>query len=450
VQHDTDGIIRAQYTTLKVKSHTDRRSSREKKTQITSYLQVIRQQLILSENVVIINLDMVQSLAFAVIILLAGRFLKMRIALFKQFCIPSPVIGGTAFALFTLVLKTSGTLEFDFTTTLQGVLMTAFFTTVGFSASFKVLKTGGTKVSIFLTLAIILVFLQNVIGVGFARVFHINPLIGLSTGSVPLTGGHGTSGAFAPIFESAGAVGATAVAMATATFGLIAGSMLGGPIGKRLIDKNRLLQKMETLEQNIPAPVIPERKKTLLNSECFFEGACQVILAMGFGSVISLLLQYTGIKFPPYLGAMFAAAIFRNVSDCTGMIKLRSDEISVIGDTSLALFVAMALMNLKLWMLAELAGPVIAILIAQTVLMAAFAYYITFNVMGRNYEAAVMACGHCGFGMGATPNAMVNMSTLTKQYTAAPTAFFVIPLVGSLFIDFFNAGIITIFINFFD
>ncbi len=161
-------------------------------------------------------------------------------------------------------------------------------------------------------------------------------------------------------------------------------------------------------------------------------------------------MKYTGIKFPPYLGAMFAAAIFRNVSDFTGMIKLRSNEISVIGDTSLSLFVATALMNLKLWLLAELAGPVITILIAQTVLMAAFAYFITFNVMGRNYEAAVMACGHCGFGMGATPNAMVNMSTLSKQYTAAPTAFFVIPLVGSLFIDFFNAGIVTIFVNFFD
>jgi ESS family glutamate:Na+ symporter len=395
----------------------------------------------------VISLDMIQSLAFAVLILLAGRFLKNRVTLLKHFCIPSPVIGGTFFAILTLILKTTDILEFDFNTTLQGILMTAFFTTVGFSASFKILKSGGTKVAVFLVLAILLVFLQNAVGVGFAKIFHINPLIGLSTGSVPMTGGHGTSGAYAPIFESAGAVGATAVAMASATFGLIAGSMIGGPIGKRLIEKNHLL-KMEDLQSNISKQAVTAKQITLLDSDYCFNAVCQVILAMGFGSIISILLKFTGIIFPPYLGAMFAAAILRNISDFTGIIKLRSREINVIGDISLSLFVAMALMNLKLWQLSDLAGPMIAMLFAQTILMATFAYFVTFNVMGRNYEAAVMACGHCGFGMGATPNAMVNMNTLTKQYRLAPTAFLIVPLVGSLFIDFFNASIIAVFMNF--
>jgi ESS family glutamate:Na+ symporter len=397
----------------------------------------------------VIHLDMVQSLAFAVIILLSGRCLKTRVSLLQKFCIPSPVIGGTLFATLTLILKITDILEFNFNTTLQGVLMTAFFTTVGFSASLRTLKTGGIKVAIFLALAILLVFLQNAVGVGFAKFFHVNPLIGLSTGSVPMTGGHGTSGAYAPIFESAGAVGATAVAMASATFGLIAGSMIGGPIGKRLIEKNHLLE-IKNVSSNISTEAVTERQTVQLNSDAFFQGVCQVIIAMGFGSVISIFLQYTGIIFPSYLGAMFAAAILRNISDYRGLIELRGSEISVIGDTSLSLFVAMALMNLKLWQLADLAGPMIAMLIAQTILMAAFAYFVTFNVMGRNYEAAVMACGHCGFGMGATPNAMVNMNTLTKQYRLAPTAFLIVPLVGSLFIDFFNASIVALFINLLD
>jgi len=378
---------------------------------------------------------------------LTGRCLKNSVAMLKRFCIPSPVIGGTVFAIFTLILKTLDILEFDFNTTLQGVLMTAFFTTVGFSASLKTLKTGGTKVTLFLCLAIVLVIMQNAIGVGFAKFFNINLLIGLSTGSIPMTGGHGTSGAYAPSFESAGAIGATAVAMASATFGLIAGSMIGGPIGKRLIDKNHLLGR-EDPNQNIPADVTTGNRTTILKSDEFFKGVCQVILAMGLGSIISILLQFSGMKFPSYLGAMFAAAIFRNIADFTGTFKIRSHEICVIGDASLSLFVAMALMNLKLWQLTDLAGPMITILIAQTILMATFAYFITFNAMGRDYEAAVIACGHCGFGMGATPNAMVNMNTLTKKYGVAPTALFIIPLVGSLFIDFFNASIITVFVNF--
>lgn len=395
-----------------------------------------------------VTLDMIQSMALAVVILMGGQAIRKRVSFLEHFCIPAPVIGGILFALFTLAMKQTGLLAFDFDTTLQTVFMTAFFTTVGYTASFKLLKKGGKQVVIFLILAVVLVCMQNVIGVAFAKVFDINPLIGLSTGSVPMTGGHGTSAAYAPEFEKAGAVGANAVAMAAATFGLIAGSLIGGPLGKKLIDKHNLL---ETHDENMHLSDMQDERDDIekVSSSRFLTAACQIIVAMGLGTIVSALLTKTGMTFPAYIGAMFAAAIIRNLSDMTSLFQVNSTEIDVIGETSLSIFLAMALMSLKLWQLADLAGPMLAMLVAQIVLMGSFAYFITFNVMGRDYEAAVMACGHCGFGMGATPNAMANMSALTQRYKIAPAAFFILPLVGSLFIDFFNAAIITGFVNFF-
>lgn len=395
-----------------------------------------------------LTLDMIQSMALAVVILMGGQAIRKRVSFLERFCIPAPVIGGIIFALFTLAMKQTGILEFQFDTTLQKVFMTAFFTTVGFTASFKLLKKGGKQVVVFLILAIALVLMQNVIGVGFAKIFGINPLIGLSTGSVPMTGGHGTSGAYAPVFESAGATGASAVAMASATFGLIAGSLIGGPLGKRLIDKHNLLDSKKSAD-HVSDMQDETEEVNLVSSSRFLGAACQIIVAMGLGTIVSAILTKTGMTFPPYIGAMFAAAIIRNISDASANFKINNLEIDVIGETSLSIFLAMALMSLKLWQLAELAGPMLVMLVAQTVLMASFAYFVTFNVMGRDYEAAVMACGHCGFGMGATPNAMANMSALTQKYKVAPAAFFILPLVGSLFIDFFNAAIITGFMNLF-
>ncbi len=395
----------------------------------------------------IVKLDMIQSMALAVIILMGGQWVRSKVSFLEKFCIPAPVVGGIIIALFTLAMKVTGLLEFDFDVTLQKVFMTAFFTTIGFTASFKLLKQGGKQVVLFLFLAVVLVVLQNLVGVGLAEAFHINPLIGLATGSVPMTGGHGTSGAYAPLFENAGAVGATAVAMASATFGLVMGSIVGGPVAKTLIEKHNLLDTHEVDERLNNSEETEKEEK--LNAESFLYSSCLVIIAMGLGTVISMVLSKTGMTFPGYIGAMFAAAIMRNLSDATGMFPIKAKEIDVIGNTSLSIFLAMALMGLKLWQLADLAGPMIVMLIGQTVLMVLFAYFVTFNLMGRNYEAAVMACGHCGFGMGATPNAMANMSAITKRYTIAPVAFFILPLVGSLFIDFFNAAVITGFMNLF-
>lgn len=399
----------------------------------------------------ILKLDMVQTAAIGVIVLFIGQFIKNKAQFLEKYCIPSPVIGGLLFAIMTLIFKQTGILTLEMDATLQKLFMTVFFTTIGFTASFRLLKKGGIQVFIFLAISVTLVILQDTTGVLLAKVFNLNPLIGLSTASVPMVGGHGTAGAFGPVFEKAGAVGATTVAIASATFGLIMGSMIGGPIAKRLIDKNKLLEKKkasaELAYEEVAATEVVSVKELVPNN--FMNATAQIFLAMGIGTIISALLQKTGMTFPPYIGAMFAAAILRNISDSTNGFKIYGEEIDILGNISLSLFLAMALMALQLWQLADLALPLVVMLFAQTILMALFAYFVTFNLMGRDYEAAVIASANCGFGMGATPNAMANMEAIVSKFGPAPKAFFIVPLVGSLFIDFFNAGIITIFMNFF-
>ncbi|MBU3188842.1 sodium/glutamate symporter [Clostridium bowmanii] len=397
------------------------------------------------------KLDMVQAAALAVVVLFIGQQIKNKLGFLDKYCIPAPVIGGLLFAVITLILKVSNVLVFDMDITLQKLFMTAFFTTIGFTASLKLLKKGGTGVFIFLGISVVLVILQDITGITLAKVFGLNPLIGLSTASVPMVGGHGTAGAFGPIFEKAGAAGATTVAMASATFGLIMGSIIGGPIGKRLIEKKNLSYPMKTINSDVAneAAATKEETRKQLNPENFMGAVSQILLAMGLGTVISMLLEKTGMTFPVYIGAMFAAAIIRNISDSTSSFKINLEEIDILGGISLSIFLSMALMGLKLWQLADLALPLIVMLLAQALLVGLFAYFVTFNLMGRDYDAAVMASGNCGFGMGATPNAMANMEALTIKYGIAPKAFFIVPLVGSLFIDFCNAGIITTFMNVF-
>jgi len=397
------------------------------------------------------KLDMVQAAGLAVVVLFIGQKIKDKLAFLERYCIPAPVVGGLIFAIITLALKVSNVLVFDMDVTLQKLFMTAFFTTIGFTASLKLLKKGGKGVFIFLGISVLLVILQDITGVTLAKMFGLNPLIGLSTASVPMVGGHGTAGAFGPLFEKAGAVGANTVAMASATFGLIMGSIIGGPLGKRLIEKNNLVYPMKTIndEYNVEVAATVEDVKKHLIPDNFMSATGMILLAMGIGTVISIILEKTGITFPPYIGAMFAAAILRNISDATNSFEISLTEIDTIGGISLSIFLSMALMGLKLWQLADLALPLIVMLLAQTILMGCFAYFITFNVMGKDYDAAVMCSGNCGFGMGATPNAMANMGAMTTKYGIAPRAFFIVPLVGSLFIDFCNAGVITTFMNFF-
>ena len=386
------------------------------------------------------QLNMAETVGFAIILLLLGRWIKKKVNFFEKFFIPAPVIGGTLFSIILLIGHQTETFTFTFNNDIKNLLMIAFFTTVGFSASLKILAKGGVGVALFLLAATILVILQDIVGPVLAKALGINPLLGLAAGSIPLTGGHGTSGAFGPYLEELGATGATVVAVASATYGLIAGCLIGGPIARRLMIKNNL--KPTESKEGVDNSLLGST--TEVTEESLFSAVVYVGIAMGIGALINNMLAKAGIKFPVYLMGMVVAAIIRNILDFNQK-QLPFSEIGIVGNISLSLFLSMALMSMKLWQLIDLAVPLIIILLVQTVLMAFFAYFITFNIMGRDYDAAVMSTGHCGFGLGATPNAMANMETFTTANGPSVKAFFIIPIVGSLFIDFINAGVIQAF-----
>lgn len=391
-----------------------------------------------------IQLDMYQTLAIAVLVLMLGTFLKKRIFFLEKFCIPSPVIGGLLFAIFTCICYSMGLAEFSFDDTLREVCMVFFFTSVGFQANLKVLKSGGKSLAVFLGLVIALIVLQNLLAVGMSRILGLDPLIGMCTGSIPMVGGHGTAGAFGPVLEDFDISGATTICTAAATFGLIAGSLIGGPLGKRLIEKKNLL---ETVVPEDDSLLIEEEKKHERHTNMYAAAVFQLILAIGLGTIFSWLLTKTGLTFPIYIGAMIAAALIRNIGEYSGKFTIHMGEINDLGGIALSLFLGIAMITLKLWQLASLALPLFILLTSQVILICLFTYFVEFNIMGRDYDAAVLVAGTCGFGMGATPNAMANMQAICDKYSPSVKAYLLIPLVGSLFADFINSLVITFFIN---
>ncbi|MTL85395.1 sodium/glutamate symporter [Turicibacter sanguinis] len=394
-----------------------------------------------------LNLNLYETMALVSIIFYLGKYIRKKFSILSKYCIPPSVVGGFIFSLVTLFLYQTNLAAINLDTSLQNLFMTTFFTSIGFTASFALLKQGGKKVITFLLLAILLVILQNIVGVSLATAFRLSPLLGLATGSIPMVGGHGTAGSFGPILEGLGVERATTVSVASATFGLIMGSILGGLVARNLILKHHL--KAEKSNQKPEeAGGFNEENPNILSLKHMMNGACLLFIAMGLGSIVSKFIQMTSLTFPSYIGAMLVAALIRNIADLRGK-ELVEKEIETIGSLSLSFFLTMALMGLKLWQLFDLALPLIIMLIAQSILIALFASFITYKVMGKNYEAAVFASATCGFGMGATPNAIANMDELTNRFGFTPTPYFVVPLVGGLFIDFINSGIITIFINLF-
>lgn len=391
-----------------------------------------------------ITLDMYQTIAMAVVVLMLGAFLRKRVAFLERFCIPAPVVGGVLFAVLTCILYVTGIAEVSFDDTLKEVCMVLFFTSVGFQANLKVLKSGGKALIGFLALVIVLIITQNFLAVGLSQLLHVDVLVGMCTGSIPMVGGHGTAGAFGPVLEDLGVTGATTVCTAAATYGLIAGSMMGGPLGSHLIEKKNLLATAIPEDDTL---LVEEEKKHTRHTTMYPAATFQLILAMGIGTIISYLLSMTGMTFPIYIGAMIAAAFIRNIGEYSGHFTIYMGEINDLGGISLSLFLGIAMITLKLWQLAELALPLIILLAGQTVLMFVFANFVIFNLMGRDYDAAVISAGVCGFGMGATPNAMANMQVLCDKYAPSVKAYLLIPLVGSLFADFLNSLIITFFIN---
>lgn len=391
----------------------------------------------------VIELDMYQATAVAAIVLLLGRVLVDKIAVLRRYCIPAPVVGGFIYAILHLVVRSAGIVEISADMTLKNVFMVAFFCSVGYTASFRMLKKGGIQTIVFLLLAVVMVVLQNCLGAGLASAFGLDPRLGLATGSIPMVGGHGTAGSFGPMLEELGVANANVVAIASATFGLVAGCAIGGPIAYNKIHKF----KLSSAASDTTVEEIVEKDETgAIDSKRFLDAFLYLIIAIGAGTVVSMFLGKL-MTFPFYIGAMLVGAVIRNVMDVQQK-EIPMEEIGTLGGSCLSIFLGLAMIDMKLWQLAELALPLVVMLAAQTVLMFLYAYFVVFNVLGRTYDAAVMTTGFCGFGMGATPNAMANMQAVTGQYGPAPTAFMVVPLVGSLFIDFCNASILTAFINF--
>ena len=396
-----------------------------------------------------IKMDMIQTVGLAVIILILGRFLRKKVKFFETYCIPSPVVGGFLFAIINLILRKSNLVIFEFDNTLQSFFMTLFFTSIGFNASWRLLKVGGRKVVMFLIMAVTLVVLQNVVAVGVGYLTGVDPLIALLTGSTAMTGGHGTAAAMAPIVEELGHTGAKSVAIAAATFGLIAGSSLGGPLANRLIKGKKLEVVAEKVDnekvRNDEFLFNNDVKK--LDGENFAKAFFLILLSMFIGSYVSTFLNQF-LNFPNYIGPMIVAAVLRNISDNTTKFDLHYEEVHILEDVSLNLFLGMAMISLKLWELGNVAGQLAVLLLAQALLAWVFIYLVTFRFMGRNYDAAVLSAGHVGFGLGATPNGIANMQSVCDKYKHSHIAFFVMPIVGALFIDFFNVAIISGFFSF--
>lgn len=389
-----------------------------------------------------VTLDFVQTAAAAGLVLLLGTLIHRVLPVTARYNLPGPVLGGLAVALvLTALRREDGTLPLVFDTLLQTPLMVAFFTTLGFGASMRVLRSGGPQVLTYLVLCSVLAVLQNVLGAGVATAFGLPPLFGVLAGSVTLTGGPGTGLAFAGAFEEAGVTSAATVAITAAMGGIVLGGLLGGPAGTWLVERHGLRSAASTAGSGPGVGAAAQGHGDLLKHVIL------LLVAMGVGSVVSATFKSWGVTLPAYIGAMLVAAVLRNVDDRTGWLRLDEPMLDRLGHVSLSLFLALSLMTLKLWELSRVALPLLVMLACQAAFMTVVALTVMFRVSGRDYDAAVMGAGLIGFMMGTTANAMANMDALTRRYGPAPRAYLVIPMVGACFVDFTNAAIITVALN---
>jgi glutamate:Na+ symporter, ESS family len=418
----------------------------------------------------LLSLDVVQTVALGGIALFLGYRIKQSIPTLARYNIPAAVVGGMVVALLTLAAWTRGVTLLGFETSIRQPLQIAFFTTIGFGASLSLLRIGGPLVAFFFMLSTIAAILQNVVGVAVARLLGEAPLLGVLAGSVTLTGGPATGLAFAPLFERAGVVGAETIAVAAAMMGIVAGGVIGGPIATALIRRHklrtrradgptgRLPDRAEAVVEAVAGePPAPTPKGEDVEAYALLKNLVAILVAMALGAWVSLWLNGASftlpgigsrqLTLPAYIGAMLVAAAIRNLDDVSKVIGLSQRTLDDIGTVSLALFIAVSLMTLQLWQLAGLALPLTIILIAQVALIVALCLWPIYRFMGRNYDAAVISGGFCGFMLGTTANAMANMETLVERYGPSPKAFLVVPMVGAFFIDFTNAIIISFFLT---
>lgn len=407
------------------------------------------------------SLDMLQTTGVGALALLLGMFLTRKLAWLQKFCIPSPVSGGILFSIVHLVLHTVCGIEILFDGTLKDVFMLAFFTSVGFQSNLKILKHGGKTLVLMLVMLLILVVSQNVLPLAITKIMGVSPLVGMAAGSISMAGGHGTAGGFSSVLEAMGLHSAGTIAMASATFGLIAGSVIGGPVAEHLIRKFLTSEHLEPKDYEIdPAMAGIEsdeaspagRAKHISSNEIEFQqyasATYSLFIVMALGTIVSKLFQYTGIAFPTYFGSLIMAAVARNILEQTHWrSKLKMDRIVSVGNISLSLFLGMAMISLKLWELQTLALPLVVILLVQIAFIILFTYFVAFRLLGSDYDAAVLVAGICGFGLGATPNAMANMSAVCYKYHYSVKPFLIVPIIGAMFVDLLNTGVITLFLN---
>lgn len=401
-----------------------------------------------------ISFDVYATIVIACLTLLLGRVVVAKIPLLDRFTIPSPVAGGLIIAFTILILKTVFDFEIKFDTALQTPLMLMFFATIGLNANFKSLLSGGVSLLIFLFVVIIFLLIQSGVGIGLAKALGIDPLMGLLAGSVTLAGGHGTGAAWGEVFsKDYGFTNATEIAMACATFGLVLGGLVGGPVARMLLRKRQMnldttiMGKDQDKEASDDITAFEQpRASRRITSNALIETITMILISITLGTIISDALNGTKFALPTFVCVLFVGVIINNILSLISDQIIFERSVSIVGNVSLSLFLAMALMSLKLWELKSLAIPMIIILAVQAIIMALYAVFITYNVMGRGLDGAVFAAGHCGFGLGATPTAIANMQAVTERFGPSTKAFLVVPMVGAFFIDIVNAIIIKLYL----
>lgn len=400
-----------------------------------------------------IDVGLFETITVALVILFAGYFLNNRIPFLKNNNIPEPVVGGIVFSLLSAVLYAQLDISLNFDGALKTPLMIMFFTTVGLGASFKLLIKGGPKVVLFLAVATLYLMVQNAVGVSLAMATDLNPLMGMMVGTVTLSGGHGNGATYADLFSTNFNIqNALELAMAAATFGLVLGGLLGGPVARRLIQKHNL-SPTDSLthpveKHNDEAITYDPEDKDTVTPKRMMETLLILSFCIAVGTWINGHLNELNVPLPSFLMPLLVGIAVTNLCEFSGQYKISKPSVDLWGTMALSIFLAMALMSLRIWELLNLAGPMLLIILVQTVVMALFAYFVTFRLMGKNYDAAIMAGGHCGFGMGATPTAVANMEALVSRFGPSPQAFLVVPMVGAFFIDITNALTIQLYLSF--
>ncbi|MDC9590540.1 sodium/glutamate symporter [Xenorhabdus sp. XENO-10] len=392
------------------------------------------------------HLDIYGTLVAATLVLLLGRKLVQSVTFLEKYTIPEPVAGGLLVALVLLAVKQSTGWEVSFDLSLQEPLMLTFFATIGLNANLTSLKAGGKFLVIFVFVVVGLLLVQNTVGIVLAKMLGLDPLMGLLAGSITLSGGHGTGAAWGKVFtERYGFENATEVAMACATFGLVLGGLIGGPVARFLV-RNTKTPGLGADDTEIPTAFEKPYTGRLITPLVMVETIAMISICLLAGSFIEKQLEGTAFELPTFVCVLFVGVILSNGLSLLGFYRVFDRAVSILGNVSLSLFLAMALMSLKLWQLASLALPMLIILAVQTVVMALYAIFVTYRIMGKNFDAAVLSAGHCGFGLGATPTAIANMQAITDRFGPSHVAFLLVPMVGAFFIDIVNAAVIKLYL----